>query len=427
MHYTLPLGDTVSYTTMDPHALLFRDLAYIFVAAMCGGFLAWRLHLPLILGFVVGGMVISPFTPGLKLSDVHTFHEVAEVGVVLLMFSVGVEFSVPDLMRVKWVAIAGGTLGIALLMGLSILVGSLVGWSTTESAVIGATISVASTMVLARLLADRGAMASSYGRVMIGITLFEDLAVVLMTVVLPSLASSESDRWAKAAWTLGRAVVLLVPLAFFALKVIPVIVRRTDKTKNTELTLLVAIAICLGTAALAQAIGFSIALGAFIAGLALSGSHDLHQAHERLVPLRDAFVALFFVSLGTLIEPDVIRHSLLLLGAMLLLIVVGKFVVWAIVVKLFRYSWRDAIAVAAGLTQIGELSFVVVQTALSAKMVGDDVFNATLAASLISIFLNVFIARCVLAWADAAVADKTAAVQPSVATPAAAGPNDSAV
>jgi len=136
-----------------------------------------------------------------------------------------------------------------------------------------------------------------------------------------------------------------------------------------------------------------VALGAFIAGLAISSSHDLHEMHDRLLPLRDALVALFFVSLGTLIEPEIIWHSLPLLGVMLFLILVGKFVIWMVVVAMFRYPLRDAIAVAAGLTQIGELSFVVVQTASKNGLVREDVFNATLAASLISIFANVFLTR----------------------------------
>jgi K+:H+ antiporter len=381
---------------MEQSPLLFRDLTYIFVAATAGGFVAWRLNLPLILGFVVGGIAISPFTPGLQLHDVRTFHELAEAGVVLLMFSIGAEFSVPDLLRVKWVALGGGALGITLSLGLALLAAKLIGWSMTQGIVIGATVSVASTMVLARLLADRGAMGTTYGRVMIGITLVEDLAVVLMTVVLPSFGSSDQDRLIKAAWTLGKAIVLLVPLAFAAMKLVPALLRRAKRTENAELQLLIGLAICLGTAALAQAVGFSVALGAFLAGLAISGSEDLHEAHERLLPVRDAFVALFFVSLGTLIEPEVVRHSLPLLGVMLVLILPGKFLIWTLVVKLFGYSTRDALAAAVGLAQIGELSFVIVQTAATAGMVREDVFNAALAASLISIFLNVFAVRVVL-------------------------------
>ena len=357
-----------------------------------------RLRLPLILGFVLGGMVISPFTPGPKLSDLHSFEVFAEVGVVLLMFSIGVEFSIADLLRVKWVALIGGPIGILLIIGLAMAVGKLGIWNVTQGVVIGATVSVASTMVLARLLRDTAKLGTTYGQVMIGITLIEDLAVVCMTVVLPILSGPGNGQMVKALWTLGKALLLLIPLAFFAIKVIPRLLRRVRQTNNAELLLLVAIALCLGTAALAQAAGFSVALGAFLAGLSISGSEDLHQAHAQLVPLRDAFVALFFVSLGALIAPKMLASSLPLLGTMLLLIVVGKFVIWTTIVRLFRYPLWTAIVVASGLTQIGELSFVLVQVARSSGIVAENIFTATLAASLISIFLNVFIVRGLLGW-----------------------------
>ncbi len=383
---------------MEPDPILFRDLTYIFLAAVVGGLVAWRLRLPLILGFVLGGIAISPFTPGPHVSDLHTFEVFAEVGVVLLMFSIGVEFSIPDLIRVKWVALIGAPIGILAMLGIALGVGKLAGWSLTEGLVIGAAISVASTMVLARLLGDSGNMASTHGRVMIGITLVEDLAVICMTLVLPAFGGSGKDLFVNAAWTLGKAFLLLVPLGFLAIKVIPPVFRRVKATCNAELFLLIAIAVCLGTAALAQAVGFSVALGAFLAGLSISGLEDLHDAHTQLVPLRDTFVALFFVTLGTLIDPHVLARSLPLLALMLLLIIVGKFLVWMAVVWIFRYSFWTAIAVAAGLTQIGELSFVVVQVGRSAGMVAENVFSTLIAASLISILLNVFIVRATFAW-----------------------------
>lgn len=367
---------------------------------MIGGLITWRLRLPLILGFVLGGIAISPFTPGIHLSDLHSFEVFAEVGVVLLMFSIGVEFSIPELMRVKWVALIGGTIGILLMMAISFGVGKLVGWSTTQSLVIGAAVAVASTMVLARLLTDSGKLSETFGRVMIGITLVEDVAVICMTVVLPVFGRSAQGGLGEAAWTLGKALLLLVPLTILAIKVIPHLLRRVKMTCNAELFLLFAIALCLGTAALAEAVGFSVALGAFLAGLSISGSPDLHDAQTQLVPLRDAFVALFFVSLGTLIDPKVLLQNLPLLGIMLLLIVIAKFVVWTLVVWLFRYPISTAIAVASGLTQIGELSFVVVQVARSAGMVGENVFSAIIAASLISILLNVFLVRAVFRWME---------------------------
>jgi CPA2 family monovalent cation:H+ antiporter-2 len=383
---------------MEPDPILFRDLTYIFLAAVAGGVLAWRLRLPLILGFILGGIAISPFTPGPHVSDLHTFEVFAEVGVVLLMFSIGVEFSIPDLIRVKWVALVGAPIGILVMLGIAIGVGKLAGWSLTEGLVIGAAISVASTMVLARLLRDSGNMTETHGRVMIGITLVEDLAVICMTLVLPAFGGSGKDQFVNAAWTLGKALLLLVPLGFLAIKVIPPVFRKVKATCNQELFLLIAIAVCLGTAALAQAVGFSVALGAFLAGLSISGLEDLHDAHTQLLPLRDTFVALFFVTLGTLIDPHVLAKSLPLLGLMLLLIVVGKFIVWTTVVWLFRYSFWTALAVAAGLTQIGELSFVVAQVGRSSGMVGENVFSTLIAASLISILLNVFIVRAVFKW-----------------------------
>jgi monovalent cation:H+ antiporter-2, CPA2 family len=403
---------------MEPSPILFRDLTYIFVAAVFGGLSAWRLRLPLILGFVLGGIAISPFTPGPHLSDLHTFEVFAEVGVVLLMFSIGVEFSIPDLMRVKWVALVGGPIGIVLMLGLTVGTARLLGWSTTEGLVIGAAISVASTMVLARLLSDAGSLTTTHGRVMIGITLVEDVAVICMTVVIPVLGSSKDGGLLMAAWVLGKALLLLIPLIFLAIKVIPPLLRRVKSTCNSELLLLVAIAICLGTAALAQAAGFSVALGAFLAGVSISSLPDLHDAHTQLVPLRDALVALFFVSLGTLVDPHVLLQSLPLLGLMLLLIVVGKFLVWTLVVWLFRYPIQTAIAVAAGLTQIGELSFVVMQTAHSAEMVAENVFSTAIAASLISILLNVFIVRATFAWIGRQAPQKSAppADDPSTAT-----------
>jgi CPA2 family monovalent cation:H+ antiporter-2 len=383
---------------MEPNPLLFRDLTYIFLAAMLGGLLAWRVRLPLILGFVVGGIAISPFTPGPQLSNLHNFEVFAEVGVVLLMFSIGVEFSITDLKRVKWVAFLGAPIGILIMIGIAIGAGQLVGWSLTEGLVIGATVSVASTMVLARLLKDAGRLTDAVGRVMIGISLVEDLAVIGMTVVFPALGSSEGGRLRIAAWTLAKALLLLIPLVFLAMKVIPRLLRRIKQTCDSELFLLAAIAVCLGTAALAQAVGFSVALGAFLAGLSISDLKDLHDAHTQLVPLRDAFVALFFVSLGTLIDPKVLLHNLPLLTLMLVFIVGGKFLVWTTIVKLFRYPLWIALAVGAGLTQIGELSFVLVQVARSSGMVADNVFSSVIAASVISILLNVFLVRVTFGW-----------------------------
>ncbi len=179
---------------VQPDPIFFQDLAIVFLAAVAGGVLARLAGQPLILGYVLGGIAIGPFTPGPTISESHTFDLFAEIGVILLMFSIGLEFSVKDLMRVKWVALVGGPLGILMAIGLTVVTGSLIGWSTTQSIVIGAVISIASTMVLARLLVDRGELRSKHGRVMIGIALVEDVAVVAMTVLMPALGEFDSGR-----------------------------------------------------------------------------------------------------------------------------------------------------------------------------------------------------------------------------------------
>src|SRR2546422_160555 len=293
----------------DP--ILFRDLAYVFVAAVLGGGLAWLARQPLILGYVAGGLMVSPLTPGPSISDVHTFELFAEIGVVLLMFSLGIEFSLKDLMRVKWVAVLGGPLGIVLSIALGLATAAALGWSLLEGAIVGMVVSVASTMVLARLLLDRGELRSRHGRVMIGITLVEDLDVVVLIVLIP----------------------------------------------------------------------------------ALGGLHG-----GDILALADAFVALFFVTVGALIDLRTIATSLPLLGALLGLVIVGKFVIWTTVTLVFGQPLWTALLVGVGLTQIGEFSFILVQVARQAGHVGADIYNATLAASLVTILINAALVKLVPMW-----------------------------
>src|SRR5262247_1377742 len=214
--------------TTDP--IFFRDLAYVFGAAVLGGILAWLARQPLILGYVFGGVLIGPFTPGPSVSDVHTFELFAEVAVVLLMFSIGIEFSLRDLLRVKWVAVIGGPLGIVLSIALSLAVGNALGWALAQGVAVGAIVSVASTMVLARLLLDQEALDTPLGRVMIGITLVEDLAVVILTVILPSLRVLTPHRLLALGLALGKAGVIMVPFVFLAAWVVPRLLTRVAAT-----------------------------------------------------------------------------------------------------------------------------------------------------------------------------------------------------
>ncbi len=373
---------------MNEHTLIYRDIAMVFAGAFAGGFLFYRLRQPIILGYVLAGLALSPLTPGPHVHDVHTFETMAEVGVILLMFSVGIEFSIPELLRVKWIALVGAPIGICLSIGLGVGVGMLLGWPFSQSIAVGCIISVASTMVLIRLLMGRGELGSEAGRIMIALTLVEDLAVVILTVLLPGIGSSNGAGYAQVLWKIGKALLLLVPVVLAGWKIVPRILIRVEKACNDEISLLLALTICLVVAAITEAIGLSLALGAFVGGLLLGSSHYAHKLAAQTLPIRDTFVALFFVTIGMLINPGTWLSNWRLLAVLIALVLLGKSAVWFLVVRLFGYPAQTALRVGVGLTQIGEFSFILAQVSLRGGLIGPDVYNATLAASLITILAN---------------------------------------
>jgi len=370
------------------HSLIFREVAMVFAGALILGMLAWRLRQPLILGYVFAGLLLSPFTPGPRVEDVHVFEIMAEIGVILLMFSVGIEFSIPELLRVKWVALFGAPLGIALSVALGAGVGMLLGWPILQGVAVGCLICVASTMVMMRLLIDRGELSSMTGRIMITLTLVEDLAVIILTVLLPALAGANSSGYGQVAWKIGKALLLLVPIVLAGWKLVPALMNRVQRICNEEISLMLALTVCLVVAAVTEAVGLSLALGAFLAGLLLGNSDFAHQLAKQTFSIRDAFVAVFFVTVGMLIDPATWISSWKLILLMVALVIVGKFVIWAGVVRLFGYSWDTAFRTGIGLTQIGEFSFILAQVSLQAGLIEPRIYHATLAASLITILAN---------------------------------------
>lgn len=402
-----------------PEAVFYRDLAYVFVAAVFGGLLAKRLGQPSIMGYVLGGILIGPFTPGPTLSDIHNLELFAEIGVILLMYSIGMEFSVRDLLQVKWVALIGGPLGLLLVIGVAVAVGRLLDWSLLQSVIIGAVTSLASTMVLSQLLIDRRELRSEHGRVMIGITLVDDLAFVLMVVLVPVLTSLSGSEFLSIAAAFGEGLLILAPVIFLAAKLVPRLMARIPDTGDHELRILIALALGFATAAVTQALGLSLALGAFLAGMIVSESDVGHEILKDLLPLRNSFVALFFVTIGALIDPGALVSNPGLLAGIVAVIVLGKLAVWTAVVSLFRYSLRTALLVGVGLTQIGEFSYVLVRVARDSELVDADVYSATLAASLLTILVNAILIRAAPGWLDrfrrtrALPADAAAPMQPA--------------
>jgi len=261
--------------------LIFRDIPMVLAAALVAGLLLWRLRQPLILGYVIAGLILSPLAPGPRVHDMHTFEVMAEIGVVLLMFSVGMEFSIPELLRVKWVALFRAPVGIALSIGLNVGVGISLGWPYSQGIGVGCIISIASTMVLMRLLMEDGELRSEPGRVMIALTLAEDIVVVILTVLLPPLGSVEGAGFLAILWRISRSLLLLVPVVLAGWRIVPRLLARVEKTRNEEIAVLLALTICLVVAAVTEAVGLSLAPGAFTAGLLL-GNSEFTNSPRRL-------------------------------------------------------------------------------------------------------------------------------------------------
>ena len=370
------------------HTIIFRDVALVIAGAFVFGMLALRLRQPVILGYVLAGLFLSPFTPGIKIHEVDTFEVMAEVGVIFLMFSVGAEFSIPELLKIKWVALIGAPLGLLTATALGTGIGVLLGWPLLQGVALGAIISVASTMVLLRLLMDRGELNSVVGRLMVTLSLVEDLAVVILTVLLPGLAGAGDGGYAQVAWRIGKALLLMVPILLLGWKIVPPVMKRVERLCNDELSLLLALTVCLVVAALTEAVGLSLALGAFLAGLLLGNSKFAHELAKQTFSIRDVFVAVFFVTVGMLIDPHTWAASWHIILLIVALVIVGKFIIWTGVVRIFGYTWQQSLRTGIGLTQIGEFSFILAMVSRDAGLISPEVYHATLAASLITILAN---------------------------------------
>jgi len=381
-------------------AVFFRDIALVFIAALLGGALAQWLRQPLFVGYVIGGLLISQFTPGPAVQDVRTFELFAQIGVVLLMFSIGIEFSLHEMTRLGAPALVGAPIVMALTVLLVVIVGMVMRWPVSQGAAVGIVISVASTMVVAKLVAERGEPHAPHARLAIGTLLTEDLIVVALIVLLPVLGGESASRMRSVLSALARAVLVLVPFFYLVNGLVPEVMARVARRRSAELLMLVAMSIGVGTAALSGGLGLSLALGAFLGGLIISESEFTHEVLSRVLPMRDVFGALFFVSVGMLIRPADFVEGLPLLAVLLALIIPGKALLRLLVLRAFRYPWPTAALVSVHLAQTGEFSFVLAQVARGAGLVGDAMYNALLTASLISILVTAVLSHLGHRWVE---------------------------
>ncbi len=386
---------------MHQDTALLATIAIGLALAFLFGFAAARLKLPPLVGYLIAGVVVGPFTPGF-VADSTLASQLAELGVILLMFGVGLHFSLRDLLAVRKIALPGAIAQIVAATALGAGVARLWGWSFGAGLVFGLALSVASTVVLLRALEERGVLESVNGRIAIGWLIVEDLAMVLALVLLPALAGSLGGTEAAAAATgagrgllatlgitFGKVALFLVLMLFVGARVVPWMLEQVARVGSRELFTLSVLAVALGIAfGSAVLFGVSFALGAFFAGVVINGSDLSHAAAAEALPLQDAFAVLFFVSVGMLFDPSVIVRAPLHVLVVLAIIMVGKSLAAFAIVLLFRYPVGTALTVSASLAQIGEFSFILVGLGVSLGLLPREGQSLILAGALFSITLN---------------------------------------
>jgi monovalent cation:H+ antiporter-2, CPA2 family len=372
---------------------LLKTIAIALPAAFVGGIAAKWLRLPTLVGYLLAGVAVGPFTPGL-VANSGVALELAEIGVVLLMFGVGLHFSIGDLVAVRKIAVPGALGQIVVATALGVLVGSLAGWSLGEGLVLGLAISVASTVVLLRALEQRKLLSSEPGRVAIGWLIVEDVFTVVALVVLPTLAPGGPDGGpldvaGDVGIAIAKAAALTALMLIAGARFLPWLLSRVEREGSRELFTLAVLSVALGIAfAASEIFGVSFALGAFLAGAVLSSSRLSDRAAAEVLPLSDAFGVLFFVAVGMLLDPEILLDAPLEVAAVVVIVVVAKFVTAIGLVRLLSGSARTGALVGAGLAQIGEFSFIVATTAVGVGLLSARGFQLIVAAALLSIALN---------------------------------------
>ncbi len=373
---------------------LLINITLALIVAFIGGLVARRFKLPTIVGYLLAGIAIGPFTPGYT-GDVDTIQQLAELGVIFLMLGVGLHFSFADLWRVRDIAISGALIQtfLATLAGFGLT--QLWGWSTTSGIILGLSISVASTVVLLRGLMDNNLLNTPHGQAAVGWLVMEDILSVLILVLMPALVpSADGFDWGGLVVTLLKAGAFVVIMIFIGSRLIPWLLERIAHTRSRELFILAILAITLGVAmGASELFGVSLALGAFVAGAIISQSRLSHQVGADIFAFREAFSVLFFVSVGMLVNPGFLWQNLGQVLSLTLLVVLGKLIIVLFMGAFFPHPARTYLVIAVGLSQVGEFSFILGQGGVSLGLLDHSQYSLILAASLISITLNPFMYR----------------------------------
>lgn len=379
---------------MESHSLISTFVGAIALAFLFG-FIAQKLRISPLVGYLLAGVAVGPFTPGF-VGDTGIALEFAEIGVILLMFGVGLKFSLEDLWAVKGVALPGALVQMTAATLLGYGVGTLMGMGAAESLMLGFSLSVASTVVLLRAMEDRHLLKTENGRICVGWLVIEDIAIVLGIVLLPSLAAAangEGGSFGATAMalgmTIGKIAIFVALMLFIGARVFPWLIVQVAHVRSRELLSLGTLTLALGIAWVAyELFDASFALGAFLAGVVLNGTKFTHKIAEDSLPLRDTFAVLFFVSVGMLFDPSTLLRAPLGVAAVVAIIIIGKGAAALAITTAYKLPLRTGMLIAASLAQIGEFSFVLAGLGVRLELLSQETYNLILASALISIALN---------------------------------------
>ena len=360
-----------------------RDLLIVLVTALAGGMLARFLRLPVILGYLIGGIVIGPYGIGTIealggtgfVHNTENIDNLATLGVVLLLFTIGLEFSIKEIMRMGKVALFGGIAQILLTAAAGYGLGKLVGLSTQGAVFFGFIISLSSTMVVLKILMERGELDTTHGRIMLGILLVQDISVVPIMVVMSALGGEPGGLWGALGIAVAKAVGFIALMLVLGVWGMPWFLRKVAGQRSRELFLLTVVVVCLAAAFGTFYFGLSAAFGAFVAGLLISQSGFARQAFADIQPLRDTFAALFFVSLGMLANLDFIRNNLSEVAVVVVVILGAKFIICSGITRIFGYSHKTVLMVGTGLIQVGEFSFIIARMGVESGILSERLFR----------------------------------------------------
>nr|MBC8361931.1 cation:proton antiporter [Candidatus Desulfatibia profunda] len=366
------------------------DIVIIVMAALLGGLIAQRLKQPLLLGYILAGVVVGPYTGGVTVSGIHEIEMLAEIGIALLLFALGLEFSFSDLKPVRNIALIGTPIQMLLTTAYGFAFGRWFGWERVPSLWFGALISLSSTMVILKTLENQGRIGTLSSRVMIGMLIVQDLAVVPLMIILPQFNNPKAGLPLLGLAAL-KAVLFIVLMIFIGTRIIPRIMKYVANWNSRELFLLATTAMGLGVGYGTYLFGLSFAFGAFVAGMLISESDYGYQALSDIIPLRDIFSLLFFTSIGMLIDPKFLISNLEAVLLLVVIVIVGKGLIFGILSKVFGYGNVVPLALGLGLSQVGEFSFVLARVGISTNSISMDFYTLILTATIITMFLTPFL------------------------------------